>query len=154
MPARLRASYLPGPVQFPFGMNREATVSDAPSFTVRHRWLAAAWPLAILAAAILLGSRELAAQRAGRPIPESTGLWISDTAVDDARRLVLIVDPATRHAAVYHLDNATGSLLLKSARDITWDLLVDDFNAQEPRPAALKRLIQTGAAGSADAPSR
>ena len=129
-------------------------MSDVPVATVRHHWLAAGWPLAILTAAILLGSRELSAQRAGRPIPEATGLWISDTAVDDARRLVVVIDPATRHAAVYHLDNATGSLLLKSTRDITWDLLVDDFNAQEPRPAALKRLIQTGAASPAEAPSR
>ena len=129
-------------------------MSDAPSANVRHNWLAGGWPLAILTAVILLGSRELSAQRAGRPVPEATGLWISETAVDDARRLVVVIDPATRHAAVYHLDNATGSLLLKSTRDITWDLLVDDFNAQEPRPAALKRLIQTGAAGPAEPPSR
>ena len=135
-------------------MSWERTVSDSSPGTVRHPWLAAGWPLAILAAAALIGSRELSAQRAGRPILEATGLWISDTAVDDARRLVMVVDPATRHAAVYHLDNATGSLVLKSTRDITWDLLVDDFNAQEPRPAALKRLIQTGAAAPADAPSR
>ena len=129
-------------------------MSDMPLATVRHHWLATGWPLAIVAAAIFLGSRELSAQRAGRPIPEASGLWISDTAVDDARRLVVVVDPATRHAAVYHLDNATGSLLLKSTRDITWDLLVDDFNAQEPRPAALKRLIQTGAVGPSEAPAR
>jgi hypothetical protein len=70
--------------------------------------------------------------------------------VDDARRLLVVVDPATRHAAVYHLDNATGSLVLKSTRDISWDLLVDDFNAQEPRPAALKRLIQAGGPGAGD----
>ena len=129
-------------------------MNDSSSGPVRHPWLAAGWPLAILAAAVLIGTRELSAQRAGRSIPEATGLWISDTAVDDARRLVVVVDPATRHMAVYHLDNATGSLVLKSTRDITWDLLVDDFNAQEPRPAALKRLIQTGAAGPGDAPSR
>lgn len=129
-------------------------MSDSSLGAVRHPWLAAGWPLAILVAAVLIGSRELSAQRAGRPIPEATGLWISDTAMDDARRLVMVVDPATRHVAVYHLDNATGSLVLKSTRDITWDLLVDDFNAQEPRPAALKRLIQTGAAGPAESPAR
>jgi hypothetical protein len=108
----------------------------------------------LVAAAILLGSRELAAQRAGRPIAETAGLWISDTPVDDARRLLVVVDSATRHAAVYHLDHATGSLQLKSSRDLTWDLLVDDFNAQEPRPAALKRLIQAGAPPTGDGGNR
>lgn len=103
--------------------------------------------IAALAIAALFSVRELSAQRAGRPQPEATGLWISDTPVDDGRRLLVVVDPATRHAAVYHLDNATGTLALRSTRDITWDLMVDDFNAQEPRPAALKRLIQTGISG-------
>ncbi len=116
--------------------------------------LAGGWPLVLLAAAILLGSRELAAQRAGRPIPESAGLWISDTAIDEARRLLVVVDPATRHAAVYHLDASSGSLLLKSTRDITWDLMVDDFNAQEPKPAALRRLLQTGGAGPGEGGGR
>jgi hypothetical protein len=103
--------------------------------------------IAAMALAAFVGSRELAAQRAGRPLPEANGLWISESPVDEGRRLLVVVDPATRHAAVYHLDTTTGSLSLKSTRDITWDLMVDDFNAQEPRPAALKRLIQTGAPG-------
>jgi glycerol-3-phosphate dehydrogenase len=133
---------------------REIAVSTSSLQTARDRWPAAVWPLVILVAAIAIGSRELSAQRAGRPAPEATGLWISDTAVDDARRLLVVVDPATRHAAVYHLDNATGSLVLKSTRDISWDLLVDDFNAQEPRPAALKRLIQAGGPGAGDGGGR
>jgi anti-sigma-K factor RskA len=103
--------------------------------------------IAAIAVAICVGSRELSAQRAGRPVPEAAGLWISDSAIDDGRRLLVVVDPATRHAAVYHLDAATGALVLRSTRDITWDLMIDDFNAQEPRPAALKRLIQTGGPG-------
>jgi hypothetical protein len=39
---------------------------------------------------------------------------------------------------------ATGSLTLKSARDISWDLSLDEFNAQEPRPAALRNMLQAG----------
>ena len=103
--------------------------------------------IAAIAVIVAVGSRELSAQRAGRPLPESAGLWISESAVEDGRRLLVVVDPATRHAAIYHLDAATGALVLRSTRDITWDLMVDDFNAQEPRPAALKRLIQTGGPG-------
>lgn len=105
-------------------------------------------------AVFLLASRDLPAQRAARTGSEAAGLWISDTSIDDARRLLVVVDPATRHAAVYHLDAATGSLVLKSTRDITWDLMVEDFNAQEPRPAALRRLMQAGPQGGAEAGPR
>jgi hypothetical protein len=129
-----------------------AGTSPEPSPTPWHRLAGlrpttAAW-LALAAAAALLGSRDLAAQRAARPLADAGGLWISDAAIDDARRMMIVVDPATRHAAVYHVDAATGALTLRSTRDITWDLLVDDFNAQEPRPAALKRLIQAGPAAT------
>jgi hypothetical protein len=90
------------------------------------------------------GSRELVAERAARPMADPGSLWISDTPLDDARRLMVVVDPTSRHAAVYHVDAASGTLVLRSTRDITWDLMVDDFNAQEPRPAALRRMLQAG----------
>lgn len=74
--------------------------------------------------------------------PAAGGLWISDSPLDDGRRLLIVVDPATRHAAVYHVDPGSGSLTLKSARDIGWDLALDEFNVQEPRPAALRKMLQ------------
>jgi hypothetical protein len=112
-------------------------------------WLPA--PRTWLAAAAVVGgiavAGELAAQRPATsgPAGQAGGpLWISDSAVDDARRMLVIVDSATRHAAVYHVDTATGSLTLKSTRNLSWDLLMADFNAQEPKPAALKRMLETG----------
>ena len=78
-------------------------------------------------------------------------LWLSDSPLDDSRRLLLVVDPGSRHAAVYHVDTATGALVLRSTRNLTWDLMVDDFNAQEPRPAALKRMLQAGPAPTPEA---
>ncbi len=81
-----------------------------------------------------------------RPATTDGGpLWIAESRMDDGRRLLVVIDQATRHAAVYHLDGATGSLTLRSTRDITWDLMVGDFNAQEPKPAALKKMLQTPA---------
>ena len=35
-----------------------------------------------------------------------------------------------------------GTLTLKSTRDITWDLMVGDFNSQEPKPSALKKMLE------------
>jgi hypothetical protein len=55
---------------------------------------------------------------------------------------LVVVDQQGRHAAIYHLDAAAGTLTLKSTRDLAWDLSIGDFNAQEPRPAALQRMLQ------------
>jgi hypothetical protein len=97
--------------------------------------------LAILGGVFGLTS-ELQAQR---PTPPAAGpLWMADSSLDDGRRLLIVVDTASRHAAVYHVDAASGSLTLKSARDLSWDLTLADFNAQEPKPAALKKLLEAG----------
>ena len=77
------------------------------------------------------------------PGPADPGpLWISESRLDDGRRLLVVVDQAGRRAAVYHLDGTAGTLTLRSTRDLSWDLMVEDFNAQEPRPAALRKMLQ------------
>jgi hypothetical protein len=81
--------------------------------------------------------------RAAGPAGTAGPLWVSETPLEDGRRLLVVVDATTRHAAVYHVDATTGSLTLRSTRDLSWDLRLDDFNAQEPKPAALRRLLET-----------
>lgn len=91
----------------------------------------------------LLNAGETAAQRpAGRQVADATtGLWISASTMEDGRRLLLVVDPQTRTVAVYHVDAQTGGLALRSTRDITWDLMVGDFNAQAPKPDELRKML-------------
>jgi len=102
---------------------------------------------AVLVAAIL-GNGGLAAQRAGRSLPpvgtnDQTGpLWTLATPLDDGRQMLLVVDQQNRTMAIYHVDPANGTLTLKSTRDVRWDLMVEDFNCQEPRPAALKKMLE------------
>jgi hypothetical protein len=82
---------------------------------------------------------------AQRPAPAAvTGgpLWISDTPLDDGKRLLIVIDPASRHAAVYHVDPVSGGMVLKSTRDISWDLRLDEFNALEPKPATLRKMLE------------
>ena len=109
------------------------------------------WSWAALGAVVVLGGlwqgSRLAAERPGTP--GGGPLWVSESPLDDGRRLLIVVDEATRHAAVYHVDGAAGTLALRSTRDLTWDLMVGDFNAQEPRPAALQKMLQLPAAAPA-----
>lgn len=107
---------------------------------VSGRWLAA---LALVAAAVWLAfaGGETAAQRPAEAAA-GTGLWISTGPLDEARRLLLVVDPQLKNAAVYHVDAAAGTLTLKSTRDISYDLMVGDFNAQAPKPADLEKMLK------------
>ena len=105
---------------------------------------------AALVGVLACGGPQLWAQRPGRPpvssggeAPAAQGLWISSTPLDESHLLLLVVDPQLKNAAVYHVDSAQGTLTLKSARNITWDLMVGDFNAQDPKPAALRRMLET-----------
>jgi hypothetical protein len=113
----------------------------------RLRWFpsfrAGLWLTAVGA---ILGSPFVAGElRAQRPQGPPVGtLWMSDSSLDDGRRLLIVIDPATRHAAIYHVDAASGSLTLKSTRDISWDLTLGEFNAQDPKPTALKKLLESG----------
>jgi len=108
----------------------------------RPQWLAAG-----VAAASLCGAAVMAAQRPARaPVAPAAGhaaaFWTAMTPLEDGRQMLLVVDPETRALAIYHVDPAGGTATLKSSRDISWDLLVGEFNVQEPRPAALKKMLE------------
>jgi len=103
-------------------------------------WTAAA----VLAAVFLVLGLHTGGVAAQRPGGQGDGgpLWISESRLDDGRHLLVVVDQTGRHAAVYHIDGAAGTLTLRSTRDISWDLMIDDFNAQEPKPATLRKSMQ------------
>lgn len=110
------------------------------------RW---AWSVSTgVVLALCAGGGWVWAQRLGQslpPQPAAGQLWIHTTPLDDRQQVMLVVDPQLRNAAIYHVDGPSGALVLKSTRNITWDLMVGDFNAQEPKPAALRRMLEVGA---------
>jgi hypothetical protein len=107
-------------------------------------------PLCVIAGLGLVwavGSHGLAAQRAVRPLAAgvngSTGqFWTMTTPLDDGRQMLLLLDQQSRCLAIYHVDPGAGTVQLKSTRDITWDLMIEEFNAQEPKPSSLKKMAE------------
>lgn len=95
----------------------------------------------VASAALLLAAGGLTASGQRPPAAAGGQLLVSASPLADARQLVVVVDPATRHAAVYTADQE-GMLTLKSTRDLTWDLMVGEFNAREPKPAAMRRILE------------
>lgn len=104
--------------------------------------------VAVILASSTLAPRQAFGQRGnvgGPPVPGSPHadrLWLQTLPLDESKHLLLVVDPILKHVAVYHVDAAAGTITLKSSRDISADLQVDDFNAQEPKPAALRKMLE------------
>lgn len=58
------------------------------------------------------------------------------------RELVTVVDPDTRTMAVYHVDKATGEIVLKSVRNIHYDLKMVEFNGKSPLPSEIRAMLE------------
>jgi len=66
----------------------------------------------------------------------------------------MVIDQQTKVLAVYHVDTTTGLVTLRSTRTLGYDLQLDDFNATDPRPTALKKMLQIGGIGQTANPAR
>jgi hypothetical protein len=59
---------------------------------------------------------------------------------DGGPQALVVVDPGQRVLAVYHVDKATGEIVLRSVRNITWDLQMVEFNSGEPLPQDIRNM--------------
>ena len=55
---------------------------------------------------------------------------------------VIIIDASAKTMAVYHIENVSGKIELKSVRPITWDLQLNGYNATSPLPEEIRVMLQ------------
>jgi hypothetical protein len=61
----------------------------------------------------------------------------------DGRQQIVVIDSRTRAMAIYQVDPRNGAISLKSARNIAWDLQMDEFNAgDKPSPKDIRALLE------------
>jgi hypothetical protein len=110
-------------------------------------------PLMTAAVAVGVGALALAGPpgRSGEDTAEQ--MCVRTFPLDESRHVLLIVDPILRHVAIYHVDTVAGTLTLKSSRDISGDLRIGDFNAQDPKPAALRKMLEISTPATQPRPS-
>jgi hypothetical protein len=70
------------------------------------------------------------------------GLFVSTSPIDSGRQMLLVIDPERQVLAVYHIETASGEVSLQSTRALGYDLQLEDFNAKEPKPAAIKKMLR------------
>lgn len=58
----------------------------------------------------------------------------------EGRQQVTVVDPRRQVMAVYHIDRNSGSITLRSVRNVQWDLVMEDFNSGNPTPREIRSI--------------
>lgn len=58
----------------------------------------------------------------------------------EGRQQVTVVDPRRQVMAVYHIDRNTGSITLRSVRNVQWDMVMEDFNSGSPTPREIRSI--------------
>jgi hypothetical protein len=53
-----------------------------------------------------------------------------------------VIDPTVRRIAVYHVNQETGEIQLKSVRNIAWDLGMEYFNSGSPLPEEIRKGLE------------
>jgi hypothetical protein len=56
---------------------------------------------------------------------------------------VIVIAAQTRVMAVYHVQDGSGEIQLKSVRPFTWDLQLDGHNATKPLPEEIRKMLQS-----------
>lgn len=61
---------------------------------------------------------------------------------DETGQLITIVDPRLRVMGVYHIEQATGKIGLRSVRNVHWDLQMTHLNCETPLPQEIQALLE------------
>ena len=70
------------------------------------------------------------------------GLWVSTSPIDTGLQMLLVVDPNRQVLAVYHIETSSGKVSLQSTRALGYDLQIEDFNAADPKPSSIKKMLR------------
>lgn len=69
------------------------------------------------------------------------GMIALDLEGNDLFDLVALVDPRARVMSVYQIDRNSGEITLRSVRNVTWDLQLDEFNGTRPTPREIREQV-------------
>ena len=101
--------------------------------------------IAVGAVALAVEFPQAQAQRApAERAPPADQLIALPFEASDGKQQVTIVDPRTRVIAVYQVDKVSGSLALRSVRNVHWDLLMEEYNTSHgsPTPREIRALAE------------
>lgn len=82
------------------------------------------------------------AQRPAQSASSGGPLITLTSQVNEHKQQVTVIDQDTHTMAVYHIDGTNGEIVLKSVRNIHFDLKMLEFNGTTPLPREVRALIE------------
>jgi hypothetical protein len=76
-----------------------------------------------------------------KPLVLSDGFIALSSDTADGQQQITVIDTKTRVMAVYHAAHKSGVITLKSVRNISADLMLDDFNTDSPLPREIRAIL-------------
>ena len=81
-------------------------------------------------------------QQEGIPLPSRlAGELLALSSDGEGRQQVTVIDTKSRVMSVYHIENKSGAITLKSVRSIQADLLIDEYNTESPLPREIRAML-------------
>jgi len=62
---------------------------------------------------------------------------------DETGQLITVIDPRLRVMGVYHIEQSTGKIGLRSVRNMHWDLQMTYLNCENPLPRDIESLLES-----------
>jgi hypothetical protein len=83
------------------------------------------------------------ASQPGTPVYGSGGELIAvPSSVGDKGQLLTVIDPRQQAMGVYWVEAGTGKITLRSVRNIRFDLMMMDFNGDNPLPREIRAQLE------------
>lgn len=75
--------------------------------------------------------------------PQSdSSMGIIRLAAGDLGDHVVVVDPQTKVLCTYFVQRETGNVSLRSVRNLTWDMQLEEYNPSTPSPKDIRAVIE------------
>ena len=97
--------------------------------------------LAIVGCLVVLSGIGLRQSDADHPVAPMGQLIALTSDLPGNHQQVTVIDAKARIMSVYHIEAATGVISLKSVRNISADLMMDEFNTESPLPREIRAIL-------------
>ena len=111
-----------------------------------NAWLARIGFVFVTAAVVWLVGSPSSSLRSQTIVGDASGdtgaeaLKVVSSMLPNGMQQIVVVEASGRTMAVYHVEPAQGKIQLRSVRNLTWDLRMEQFNGQSPLPSELRQV--------------
>ena len=99
--------------------------------------------LAIVGCLVVLFGIGTRRSDADHPVAPTGQLIALTSDIPGTHQQITVIDAKSRIMSVYHVANATGVISLKSVRNISADLMMDEFNTESPLPREIRAILSS-----------